>query len=103
MSQTIVTEGQSLVDVAIQELGSVEALFDLADANGLAITDELTPGRVLVVPDSAAAVPAVVSYFSARQQRINTGAPMPPPWGLRKADFKKGDWKPADFSISTKY
>lgn len=78
MSPTIITAGQSLVDVAIQELGSVDALFDLADAGGLAITDELVPGQVLVVPDSPAAVPAVVSYFSARAQRINTGDMAPP-------------------------
>jgi hypothetical protein len=74
MSQTtVITAGQSLLDVAIQELGSVEALFDLADAAGLAITDELTPGAVLPVPFSAASKPDIVGYFYTRQQRINTG------------------------------
>jgi hypothetical protein len=70
VSQTIISAGQSLVDVALQEYGSVEALFDLADANGVAITDVLTPGQVLA---SAAAVPSLVDYFRGRQQRINVG------------------------------
>ncbi len=96
MSQMIVTEGQSLIDVAIQEYGSVEALFDLADANGLAITDLLTPGQVLAVPSSAAAVPSLVSYFRARAQRINTGAPVPPLILLRR-DFNPFDFQTIDF------
>lgn len=75
MSQTTITAGQSLVDVAIQELGSVEALFDLADAAGLAITDLPEPGAVLPVPASASAAPAIASYFAGRAQRLNTGAP----------------------------
>lgn len=77
---SIITEGQSLIDVAIQELGTVAALFDLADAAGLAITDQLTPGQVLAVPASPAAQPSIVAYFSGRAQRINTGEePTPAP------------------------
>ena len=77
---TTITEGQSLVDVAMQELGSVAGLFDLADAAGLAITDVLTPGQVLAVPASAAARPELVSYFAARAYRVNTGdTPAPAP------------------------
>ncbi len=96
MSQLIVTEGQSLIDVAIQEYGTVEALFDLADANGLAITDALAPGQVLTGPNSAAAVASVVDYFRQRSQRINVGAPVPPLILLRR-DFKTGDFALADF------
>ena len=73
MSQTLITAGQSLLDVAIQELGSVAALFDLADAAGLGITDALTPGQLLAVPTSPAAAPALAAYFAGRAQRINTG------------------------------
>jgi hypothetical protein len=96
MAQSKVSEGQSLLDVAIQEYGTVEALFDLADANGIAITDVIAPGRVLVVPSSAAAVPALADYFRARQRRINTGAPVPPLILLRR-DFKASDFNLIDF------
>jgi hypothetical protein len=92
---TTITAGQSLVDVALQELGSVAALFDLADAAGLAITDSLVPGASLPVPASAGAVLAVASYFAGRAQRINTGsdAGLPPPTTAH-------DWNPLDFDTS---
>ncbi len=75
---TTITEGQSLLDVALQELGSVAGLFDLADAAGLAITDQLTPGQVLAVPASAAARPELVGYYAGRAYRVNTGDTPPP-------------------------
>jgi hypothetical protein len=86
MNSTLITDGQSLLDVALQELGSVETLFDLADANGLAITDELAAGQVLAVPASAATVVYTVNYLAQRAQRINTGdeaTPAPTPAAQR--------------------
>lgn len=79
---TIITQGQSLVDVAVQAQGTVASLFDLADANGIAITDLLTPGQVLAVPASAGADIAVAGYFAGNAYRVNTGdvaatAPVP--------------------------
>ena len=97
MSQTVITAGQSLVDVAIQELGTVAALFELADAQGLALTDALTPGQVLGVPASPAAQPRLVAYFSGRAQRINTGddvAASPP--SLHDFDFPDFDFPDFD-------
>jgi hypothetical protein len=69
---SIVSDGQSLLDVCIQELGDVATAFDLADANGLAITDQLQAGQQLVVPASVLSRPEVARYFAGRQQRINT-------------------------------
>ena len=77
---TTITEGQSLVDVAIQELGTVAGLFDLADEAGLAITDLLTPGQVLPVPTSPVARPELTNYFVKMAVRVNTGdVPAPAP------------------------
>ena len=42
-----VKDRQSLLDVAIQVLGSAEGVFALAERNGLSITDRLTDGQVL--------------------------------------------------------
>jgi hypothetical protein len=42
-----VKDRQSLLDVAIQVLGSAEGVFALAVRNGLSITDRLTDGQVL--------------------------------------------------------
>jgi hypothetical protein len=42
--------GQSLLDIAIQAAGSVEAVFDIALAFVCSVVDELTPGAILQVP-----------------------------------------------------
>lgn len=40
-----VIENQTLLDIAIQETGTVFSVFDWAFENGLSITDTLTPGQ----------------------------------------------------------
>ncbi|TGE23561.1 hypothetical protein [Hymenobacter metallicola] len=67
-----ISDGQSLLDICLQELGTVAVLHELALANRLAITEPLRAGQLLVVPASIAARPDVAAYFAARQQRINT-------------------------------
>lgn len=42
-----VNDQQSLFDIALQDSGSVESIMDLALANGLSITDQLTTGKLL--------------------------------------------------------
>lgn len=44
--------GQSLLDIATQEAGTMGALFDLATANGQSITDNLSPGNNVEVPEA---------------------------------------------------
>lgn len=97
MSQAIVTAGQSLVDIAIQELGSVASLFDLADAAGLAITDVLTPGQLLPVPAAVAADLPTAAYFRQRGQHINTGSTAVPAPRPEAHDFDFLDFDHADF------
>ncbi|MBD2769695.1 hypothetical protein IC235_17535 [Hymenobacter sp. BT664] len=72
MTKVTVSAGQSLLDVAIGLLGGADGLFALADANGLAITDDLVPGQVLVVPDGATVSADTVAYFQDQQIRVNT-------------------------------
>ena len=42
-----VRDRQCLVDIALQACGSVEAVFAIAERNGLAITDDLVVGQTL--------------------------------------------------------
>ena len=42
-----VKDRQSLLDMAVQTAGSMEAAFDLAAANGVSLTDILVDGQVL--------------------------------------------------------
>jgi hypothetical protein len=43
--------GQSLLDIAVQECGSLSGVFGVADANGASLTDDLAPGTQLDVPE----------------------------------------------------
>lgn len=38
---------QTLMDIAIQEKGTVLAVFEMAVLNGLSITDDLVPGNLI--------------------------------------------------------
>lgn len=46
----IILHNQSLLDVALQHTGTIESLFELALANGISITDDLTAGTPLILP-----------------------------------------------------
>ena len=54
-------QGQSIIDIAIQELGSAEGAFALAVMNGISITDDLTPGQELALP--AVVNKSIASYY----------------------------------------
>lgn len=95
---TIITDGQSLADVAVQTYGSFEALFDLADAAGLGITDTLTGGLALATPASVAMVPTVATAFTSRAQRVNTGGGLVADTVLAALlDFTRADFSTSDF------
>lgn len=51
--EAIVTNNQSLLDVAIQHSGSAEAAFDTALQNGISLTDDLDTGETLELPTAA--------------------------------------------------
>lgn len=41
---------QTLLDIAIQECGTAEAVAEIALANGLSVTEDLEPGMELKIP-----------------------------------------------------
>ena len=52
MKTVIVKSGQTLMDIALQEKGSIEAIEEIAALNGLTVTEELRAGMVLELPVS---------------------------------------------------
>lgn len=50
MKTVIVKSGQTLLDIALQEKGSIEAIEEIAALNGLSVTEELEAGKTLLVP-----------------------------------------------------
>jgi hypothetical protein len=63
-------QNQSLLDIAVQMAGSVEAIFDLAVANDLSVTDNPETGRELIE-----ALPVnrdITAYYASRNIRPAT-------------------------------
>ncbi|AUS06488.1 hypothetical protein [Pseudotamlana carrageenivorans] len=67
MNQVIVLHNQSLLDLCIQGYGNLVPLMDLAIANGISITDILTPGTVLVLPESVNQNTDIQKYYKDKQ------------------------------------
>lgn len=62
MNKVRVLQRQSLLDIALQETGTIEAAFDIAVANGISITDYV-PGTILTIPDTAPVNEQILAYY----------------------------------------
>lgn len=96
---TCASEGQNLVDVVIQECGSLEGIIGLAMSNGFSLDTELAPGQLLHSSTEMEANPNVAGYFRNQGMRINTDTNYTPPTESTKplkdwdaADYIKKDW-----------
>lgn len=70
--ETLVLDGQSLFDIAVQECGSVEAAFALAVANDIGITDEITPGTYL--KKTSIVNKKIVDYYTLKNLKPATSS-----------------------------
>lgn len=52
MNTLIVAPGENLFDVVVSKYGSMEALFDVAELNGVGVTGELAPGAMVDCDES---------------------------------------------------
>ena len=63
--QTTTRNNQTLLDIAVQESGTVEAAFEIAERNGLALTDELNTGQKLDIVMTTTREESVVQELAA--------------------------------------
>ena len=87
MKTVTVLNNQSLWDISVQEYGTVEAVFELAMANDMGVTDLLTAGQELVLPevDKKIIKPEVVGYYrrnglqpvTGETEVVETAVPVP--------------------------
>lgn len=61
-----VLHNQSLLDFAIQHTGSAQNAFEIAMANGISITDQLTAGTELTVPESVVMDVDIRNYYQSK-------------------------------------
>jgi hypothetical protein len=95
--QITVQNRQTLLDIALQELGSAEAVFELAVVNNCSITGDLDAGRVLDIP----AVSQYVRRQIADYYRVNGINPATQLDDTMSFDEGIGEWEiENDFTVS---
>ena len=65
---------QSLIDIALQEYGSLEGLVSLAHSNNIGITDLLTIGEELTTGEAVNT--EVVQFYKDLKYKVAVGAEM---------------------------
>lgn len=64
MSYTVTVEqGQNLLDISVQETGTIENVFKIAQANDICITDYLPIGTVIIIPNDVVVNKKVKDYY----------------------------------------
>ena len=58
---------QSLLDLALQHTGTIESVFELADANNLNITDDVQAGAPLYLGEGLGVRNEILSYYTAKK------------------------------------
>lgn len=61
-----VLHNQSLLDLALQHTGTIESVFELAEANALNITDDVEAGKTLVLPAETFTNKDILAYYTAK-------------------------------------
>ncbi len=76
MKEVVVYEGQNLVDIAIQEYGSLEGVWQLVRDNSFlqTIDYDLKAGQKLRIDTSKQIRNDIVTFFDQRNIKINTGS-----------------------------
>lgn len=57
---------QSLLDLALQHTGTIESVFEFAEANALNITDEVQAGAPLYLGEGLGVRNEILSYYTAK-------------------------------------
>jgi len=73
MKTISVSQGQNMLDVSIQEYGSIAAVMQLCMDNNIPIDYQLKGGETLLIDESKIIDPRIVKYFKDRKQKVNTG------------------------------
>lgn len=62
---------QTVVDYTVQNSGTLESLFEVAESNGVGITEDVAPGTVMLAPETET---KVTSFYDAKALDITTHA-----------------------------
>ena len=62
----IILHNQSLLDFAIQHTGNAQNAFEIAMANGISISDDISSGSNLIIPDSVVMDVDIRNYYQSK-------------------------------------
>ncbi len=65
--KVVALHNQTLLDISIQHTGTVENCFKIAVANGLSVSDEITPGQELKIPSDVKIDKEILNYYKAKE------------------------------------
>lgn len=71
--QKQILHNQSLLDIAVQNIGTGLSAFEVAFKNGLSVTDDLIAGTFIEVPESDLLDTEIVDFFKNKKHIIATG------------------------------
>ena len=67
METITILHNQSLFDIAIQHTGSAENCFEIAVANGMAVSDRLRAGSILIIPGTLKNDTDILNYYTSKK------------------------------------
>ena len=62
-----VLHNQSLLDLALQHTGTIESVFELAEANALNITDDVQASKILALSVEVFTNKDILAYYTAKK------------------------------------
>lgn len=69
----IILYNQSILDVALQHTGTVESCFEIATHNGFSVSDQLTAGISIEIPEDVFKNTDVLNKYNAKKIEPATG------------------------------
>jgi len=73
MNKVTVSYGQTWLDIAMQELGDIERVIELAQLNNKSFTDILEAGKVMYVPDPDPSKSRIIRLFRTDANKPASG------------------------------
>ncbi|QHB38503.1 hypothetical protein lotta81_gp045 [Flavobacterium phage vB_FspM_lotta8-1] len=76
MTEVLIIENQSVLDIVTQHLGTLEASFEFCLANGKALSEDMFSNETVIVPQSTNKKTDILNYFAEKKVELATGYPL---------------------------
>ncbi len=73
-SDVRIATNQSLFDISVQQCGGIEAVFEIAERNGLSITDKLIAGSTIEISEDTMIDKTIIDYYQMKGIKPATDA-----------------------------